>query len=164
METFTPIWWCGAEISRAVIRRDPIPFTKIFIALGTLTAGFGIYVAIAFIKGQQLSFGVHPLVEMRNTGSALAMVAILLWYRRSLRDLGWLLAPFSAIAPISYGIYALHLPLMNNEWALALPIAVRLPIEILVVLFIAWFAEIPYQRFVLSIAHYPNRSGLWWHW
>ena len=87
------------------------------------------------------------------------MITILFWYRRSALDLGWLLAPFSVIAPISYGIYAMHLALINNEWALALPIAGRIPIEILVVLFIAWFAEIPYQRFVLSMAHHSPVAG-----
>jgi peptidoglycan/LPS O-acetylase OafA/YrhL len=30
---YFPIWWCGAEISRAFIRKNPFPFTKILLAL-----------------------------------------------------------------------------------------------------------------------------------
>ena len=58
--------------------------------------------------------GVHPLLEIRHLAAACAMVlAAVVW-----KVCGWplfsvLLAPFALVAPISYGLYIVHRPILS---------------------------------------------------
>lgn len=148
---YFPIWWCGAEIGLAVKRNTPIPFARIFTALAILTATFAIYAVIELLKRDALFFGLHPALELRHAGASLAMVAALFMVRNSffIEKPNWLLAPFSPFAPISYGIYALHYPIIAAIYPTDMPMAAKLVITILTVFVVAWFAEGPYQRLAL---------------
>lgn len=157
---YFPIWWSGAEIGRAAARQAPLPLARSAMALGAVTAAFAVFVAIAVAKGQPMALGVHPVLELRHAGASLAMVALLYAYQRSPIKLEWMLAPFSIVAPISYGVYALHFPVVDSAFADGLPAAARVPAVIAAVLAIAWVAEVPYQRTVLRLRTVWRARGL----
>ena len=149
---YFPIWWAGIEIGRAVAHQTQVPIVRIAAALGVLSMTFAFFVVLAVKRGQHLSLGIHPFLEFRHAGAALAFVISLVVYRRFIAPrLDRVILPFAMLAPISYGIYALHYPIVNNAAMLALPLAVRIPVVICVVLIVAWFAEMPYQKFVLQM-------------
>lgn len=148
---YFPIWWTGAEIGRAVARDAPIPFGKILMATGAITVAFGAYAATVFAKGHEVFFGLHPVLEVRHAGASFAMVLLLYAIKRRSLNLGWLLAPFSIVAPISYGIYALHYPVLGGTLFAGMANAVQIPAIVVTVFALAWFAEVPYQRFVLRL-------------
>jgi hypothetical protein len=149
---YFPIWWAGVELGRAIADETPIPVERIVAALGALCATFAVFVVLALKKGQHISLGIHPFLEFRHAGAAFVFVICLVVYRRFIAPrLDRLILPFAVLAPISYGIYVLHYPILNSAAVGALPVAVRIPVVICVVLAIAWFAEMPYQRFVLQM-------------
>jgi peptidoglycan/LPS O-acetylase OafA/YrhL len=149
---YFPLWWTGVEIGRAIAHQQPIPFERIMLALGTVSATFGVYVIVGLANSHQLFFGIHPVLELRHALATTAIVGWLFVHRRfGIQRLDWLIKPFAAVAPISYGIYALHYPIVNSAFAISLPLVVRMPVIILAVLAVAWFAEIAYQRFVLRL-------------
>jgi peptidoglycan/LPS O-acetylase OafA/YrhL len=121
-------------------------------ALGAVSATFTIYVIVGLANGYRLSFGTHPVLELRHALVTMAIVGGLFVYRRvNVQRLDWLIMPFAAVAPISYGIYTLHYPIVKSAFVLWLPLVVRIPVVILAVLAVAWFAEIAFQRFVLRL-------------
>jgi peptidoglycan/LPS O-acetylase OafA/YrhL len=149
---YFPLWWSGVEIGRAIVHRQPIPFIRIMSALGAVSATFTIYVIVGLANGYRLSFGTHPVLELRHALVTIAIVGGLFVYRRvNAQRLDWLIMPFAAVAPISYGIYTLHYPIVKSAFVLWLPLVVRIPVVILAVLAVAWFAEIAFQRFVLRL-------------
>jgi peptidoglycan/LPS O-acetylase OafA/YrhL len=144
---YFPIWWAGAEMGRSVSRHEPIPFAAILTSLGILSTAFAICTMMETARGYEFSFGNHPILELRHALAALAIVLGLFVYRRQETvRLERLIMPFAAIAPISYGIYALHSPVCAFLDALSLP--ARIPAAIIAVVAISWFAEFPYQQFV----------------
>jgi len=149
---YFPIWWSGGEIGRAVKRGEAIPFRRILASLGAVVALFAIFAFIEIRRTHQFAFGYHPILELRHAGAALAMVILLFAYQPiSHWKLERILRPFAIIAPISYGVYAMHYPLLGNAYLADLPNAIKLPAIILIVFAIGWFAEIPYQQFVLRL-------------
>ena len=133
---YFPIWWSGAEIGRAIKRHEPIPFGKIFAALGLLMSAFAIYVFIWLANGGAISVGTHPVIELRNSGAASSLVFVFYLYQRSSLDFSALIRPFAVVAPIS-----LHFPIVTNGWMLSLPVAIRIPSELIFIFLIAWPAE-----------------------
>lgn len=139
---YFPLWWAGVEIARAEVHQKPIPFGRILAALSLLGLTFAAYVMAAIVAAQPVSPGLHPALELRHTLAAVAIVSGFFVYRRfRLRGLGTVVMPFAAVAPISYGIYALQWPVVRSAVTASLPPYWRLIFEAIAVIALAYIAE-----------------------
>lgn len=149
---YFPLWWAGAEIARAMRSGLPIPYRRILISLGIVAFAFAVFAGLDHLRSGLWSVGHHPFLELRHVAAIIGMVVLLFICRRfPALAVERLVAPCAVVAPISYGVYALHYPLVIGAARLGLPIAVVLPAIIVVVIATAWFAEFPYQRSVVAI-------------
>jgi len=102
------VWWIGvgfAEAERG--NRNPL--------LAALVCATGATVAFALHLRPVSSTVDFPVLELRHFGAALLFsAAALTWQRIGRSAPGWFFAPFVAIAPISYGLYAVHYPLLTS--------------------------------------------------
>ncbi len=111
-------WWIGVIMAQSYQRHGRVIAKELFPALAGMVgicALLGVKVAWAAQSGQNLLFGLHPILELRHFTAALfATLGALLWQR-----IKWI--GFSPImvgqwfAPISYTLYIAHQPL----WAYA---------------------------------------------
>jgi peptidoglycan/LPS O-acetylase OafA/YrhL len=121
-----PTWWWGAEMGRDVARTGSPRMRRILFAAGWTVACWALIVAATALRSRSsLSLSVHPVLELRQVGITmvyLAIVALFTWPR----TLGFLrrMRPFHILAPISYGLYALHAPmvLLVSEWPAVAPV------------------------------------------
>jgi peptidoglycan/LPS O-acetylase OafA/YrhL len=163
------IWWTGAELARSHLAGKRIRLTLLLPLCGTVAAfaipafrglandaelqsafhsagnaltGF----AHAFPLIQQ-AFSHHPVVELQHSGFALvAILAGLAWSRFGWWGFNMTLGPFSKIAPISYGIYVLHYPILSAQFLRDLPRGLEMIAYLSIALLFASFAEGPFQR------------------
>jgi len=155
---YFPLWWVGAEIARSVRRNQPLPLPVIALA-ATVACWFALPVLIAWENGAPLSYGLHPVLEARHAMACLLLVgAFLVASRMNVARFGWLLKPFAIIAPISYGLYATHFPIVSAHLFPGAILPLRLALYGLIALAVAWFAEVPFQRMVVRLVRMCHRS------
>ena len=149
---YFPLWWAGVEIARAEADKKAIPFVRILAVLSLLALTFAAYVMAAMVAGQPVHLGLHPALELRHTLAAVAIVSGLFAYRHfRLRSLSAVMMPFAAIAPISYGIYALQWPVVRSAVAASLPPYWRLVFEAIAVIALASIAEVISRQLVWCV-------------
>ncbi|MEE9321737.1 MAG: acyltransferase [Granulosicoccus sp.] len=110
------IWWAGVFLSNLYLDEKPFLFRNCLPVIAVLSAISGILsikVIDAVLDGQLVLLGLHPLLELRHFGFALAAVIIaVLWHRWRWRGFDTLFAPFLVLAPISYVLYISHYHVM----------------------------------------------------
>lgn len=111
------IWWCGAELARSwVTNGDFDKKTLGFIGLSLI--GFLIILGLQLglssdFDPRKIVFSFHPEIEFRHFLYTAILLAVgFLWRRVSWIGYDYLLRPFIFLAPVSYGIYLFHAPLM----------------------------------------------------
>ena len=152
--TYFIFWWCGAELARSYL--DGVPLT-----LGTqrrpvlcLTLFSGLLAApvlLAAWNRQPLSFGVHPILELRHSLACwLFLVVGLLWARAGWKGFDAIFQVFGLAAPISYALYVFHYPLaVSSTYLSSVPNSVLRTLGYILVTFAAaYVAEGPYQKLV----------------
>lgn len=102
------IFWLGVGLAQAM-RGEWRP---------VLAAGGLVALAAVGLGGLAVAWGVtapgeYPLIHFRHFAAGLiGAVGLVVWSKAGWRGLG-LLAPFAALAPISYALYAVHFPLVH---------------------------------------------------
>lgn len=117
--THFAIWWTGAYLAYLYIRGHHykfIPLLLPILALAFITTLQAINVWWYYrTHGQLPGLLPHPVGEFRRFAFALFIVlAGLVWLRINAPLYRWLLKPFVCFAPISYGIYICHDPVMRD--------------------------------------------------
>ena len=147
--TYFVIWWAGTEIARAHLARQRLPWQA--IALLSVQAVVLLFpVAAALNGGSRLVFGAHPFLELRHV--LFAIVSLLLamcWQRLDWRGFRAIFGPFRPIAPISYGLYVTHFPIVT--WVGPGRGLAGLLAAVLLCMIAAVFAEKLYQKSVLRL-------------
>jgi peptidoglycan/LPS O-acetylase OafA/YrhL len=161
------IWWGGAILATAYLEKHRIDLRDV------IWAGLPISLITLILAGNLLQFraeweslrlGLYPILELRHFASALViLIAAIAW--QSCRWVGfrWLVGPFALVAPISYGVYIVHVPILQLE-ALLKPIwpVARVAILIALVLIVATLVEriiYPTVRSKLLRALFPSNRA-----
>lgn len=108
------VWWSGLEAATIWVSQkkytwrniSPIVFSLVF-----MTA----LIAVPVLQSEKIQFGYYPFVILRHFASALiAVIFGLIWYQNKLIYFDNLLGIFTKVAPISYGIYIFHYPVLEQ--------------------------------------------------
>ncbi len=161
------LWWSGVEVARTMAQGHPASIRtqsrtiSALLIISTLVAGM----AVSYVRhGGALSFGIHPILELRHFLSCLLLLCGGLWWAgKSWRGFETVFRHFAVFAPISYGVYVLHYPLavrgsylsglLSRPWDLLGYIAVTFAL--------AYVAEVPFQRLnnrIFKGASLPRRG------
>jgi hypothetical protein len=109
---YMSIWWLGVMLSNRYMAGEEIsvkslagPLSGILVIF--LICGLGVY--RASIAGTLSGMGIHPILEMRDHFSAIAIVIIaVLWKAQKWIFFDQMVKPFLFFAPISYVLYISH--------------------------------------------------------
>ncbi|MBC7846294.1 MAG: acyltransferase [Flavobacterium sp.] len=144
------IWWSGVMLADFMIL-GKINFKNIITKIiGPL---LGLPLLLSIVKATNLKYvaiGVYPILEIRHFFSAIVFIIVALIWRK----INWLgynyINFFEKIAPFSYGLYVLHLPLililetlMQNQVENSF---IRFAIISLSVLFCSYLLETKFQK------------------
>ena len=143
---YFPIWWCGVEIARELLDSGDVTLRRQLVGLANVGLIAGLWlipVYQAWSSGTPLVMWKHPVIEFRHFATALLiLVAGIAWHRMKWVGFYPLLGVFERIAPISYGLYIVHYPIVHlasqvQGWGTPwLPFVIVLPS----VLGLAWLA------------------------
>ena len=153
---YFPIWWTGVEMARSYQKEGRVKFRSIAVSIITLSviiAILGVSTGYRYLAGEEMSFGLHPILECRHAMAALAVVGVaILWQR-----LGWwgfrVLRVGVIFAPISYALYIAHQPLWVNASyfrQLDRPVLEN-ALYISILLIFCWAAELKLYPFVRKL-------------
>jgi peptidoglycan/LPS O-acetylase OafA/YrhL len=147
------IWWSGVELSREYSATGRVSLSGQARSLGSLALLCLMQLAaigLAWKAGQPLKLGIDPVLQLRHYGASLVFLLIaVVWNSRGWRTPAWLRL-FALAAPISYGIYIIHLPLLAmvhnlTGWTSGpLNLLIGLPL----ILGAAWLLEVRFQQVV----------------
>ncbi|MGB3692283.1 MAG: acyltransferase [Spirulinaceae cyanobacterium] len=110
--TYFIIWWSGLETAAVFMRNGSLSLSKmkhIFICLGIMC----LFTFLPLLQAEKISFGIYPFLMFRHFFASLLLLAIaLFWYQRGMIFFQETLGHFAILAPISYGIYLFHYPIL----------------------------------------------------
>ncbi len=156
------IWWCGAEMARQFLDEGTITWQRQRFAIWMLALlAFGSIVLLrpALLAHEPLSALDPPVVFVRHLAAGVAIAcAGIAWKQRRFAGFDILLGGFAVLAPISYGIYAVHMPVIVAVTALAIPAFLQIPLIILLVLGLGYVLEVPFQKQINRVTR-PLLSG-----
>jgi peptidoglycan/LPS O-acetylase OafA/YrhL len=144
-------WWSGAELARQYMNEGRITWRGqrfSLAALGCAAVLSVVLVVPALRAHQSLSFIDIPLLFCRHLFSAFALISIgIVWYKRQFVGFNWLIGPFAVFAPISYGIYAVHAPIIEAVASVGAGknIAGKIAIIVILVLTLGYMLEVLLQ-------------------
>ncbi|PSF38646.1 acyltransferase [Aphanothece hegewaldii CCALA 016] len=144
------IWWSGVEAASIWMSQKKYTWknmTPIIFSLFFMTA----LITIPVLNTEKLQFGYYPFVCLRHFATATIAVSIgLLWYKNKLKYFDNLFGVFTLIAPISYGIYIFHYPILEqlNLQPIIPNIFINYIIKLLLILGLSYWVEIKLQPLV----------------
>jgi peptidoglycan/LPS O-acetylase OafA/YrhL len=153
------LWWSGVELAKQFESKGRQPFSlqkslPILFIIGGFTVLAIFPVLSAKLNNQSLGFGIHPILEFRHFLAAFMIISsALIWSYARWIGFEAIFGMFGWLAPISYALYVLHIPLAcNAEWLDGL---VPYPVEIISYIIttgvLVWFAEYPFQKWANNI-------------
>jgi peptidoglycan/LPS O-acetylase OafA/YrhL len=113
---FFGVWWLGVELARAYLAHGKVELRAVLPGMALATALAAALLLNALWVGRSLPMvvGRYPWIEPRIVSVAVALAAIgLIWHRFEFRGGRRVLAVGALVAPISYGLYVFHLPLLS---------------------------------------------------
>ncbi|MGK7940204.1 MAG: acyltransferase family protein [Crocosphaera sp.] len=144
------IWWCGVEAAEIYARTQRFSFRTIKPILICLFF-MSMISFIPVILTNTIQLGYYPFLNFRHFASAfLAILGGLIWYLYKLRYFNNILGIFNKIAPISYGLYIFHYPILTQlKLSNYIPnIWFNYSLKILLILGISYVVEIKLQPII----------------
>lgn len=150
------IWWTGVVLANQYMRNGNISFKAVklpLLSLLAIVAVLFVHMIISRYSGQPLFFGIHPVLELRHFSFALLTLIIAIkWH-----SVGWplfnsIIKPFAVLAPISYTVYILHVPVMTQSNFLSW-------IESPLVQWLGYFVTLIVLSYLIELVFYPKARG-----
>ena len=108
------IWWCGLEAAEIYLRTKRFTLRAVKPILICLFL-MSIISLIPVIFSGKIRLGYYPFLNFRHFSIAfMAILFGLIWYQYKLRYFDTILGIFFKVAPISYGLYIFHYPILNQ--------------------------------------------------
>ena len=148
------LWWSGLELAREYLEDNTLTWRRQAISIASVgLAGicWGIPAFIAYRSGLAINIGVHPFIEFRHFSSIfLVLFAGITWYKLKFIGFQQTLSIFSRLAPISYALYIVHLPII--AFAVHFQFTGSAWLDFLwvtpLVLGLSWVIEQPFQKWI----------------
>lgn len=145
------IWWTGLEIAEYFVGTGGLSKIKTII----------IYYLISILLLAIVSFtdyrhehtvkpGIYPYLLLRHSCFGLVCLIISVYFTKISKFIAALIKPFASIAPISYGIYILHYPILVQSHFGFSPL-IELACKVPMVLALAYLVEMILQPRVNKI-------------
>lgn len=148
------LWWAGLEVAREYLETKKVTWKGqwfSYLGIGLLTVAWGIPAYLHYRTHGLTQLEEHPILEFRHFSSIFfVLIAGMLWYKSGFAGYRWTLKVFARLAPISYALYIVHLPIIalgvhcpifHNVWLDFLWLA---PLTLL----LSWLIEQPLQKVV----------------
>lgn len=139
------IWWAGVELAREYLETQRVTFSAqrpALAVLGLCTAIWAWPVFAAVRAHAALSPGLHPVLEFRHFAAASLMLVAGIWYLSTHRRPTRAGRLFAWMAPISYGLYISHRPVINAIQMAGLPRVLTIALTVVAALAMAYLLEI----------------------
>ena len=109
------IWWTGVEIARTWVANHKIDKPVVRYLAVSYIIMIGLLGLQVLMFDGKLRLEKHPIIELRHFCYAAALLVIgFIWRKTGSWGYKYLLRPFLIFAPISYGIYVFHFPIMSK--------------------------------------------------
>ena len=151
------IWWMGVELAREYMATGSVSWKgqRVMLALTLcVVAMWAGHVAVARLGGHPGTLGVYPLLQFRHYVAALAIVGLgLVWSSVGFLGFNRFVGGFTIFAPVSYGIYIYHWPILRNAYLFeGLPFIVRLGLLCALTLGFSWIVEVRLQPLFVRLS------------
>lgn len=151
--SYFSLWWFGVELARSYLLDGKICFSRLRFSMLALVALTLLMAALTLgrASSEGLDWYRHPAITLRHFATTLGIIGVgWLWYRTGARGFvgrlsHGLLRPFGLVAPFSYALYVLHLPLIAAFSHVGLRGAGALPLVMAGTFFCSWLLEGPGQ-------------------
>lgn len=110
------IWWWGVIIAKMYIRHgDAVSLKDLKLIPISFFLMAALMCAMIFQFDGDLSFGQHPIIQMRHFVYSFGLLVIgWMWYKMKMKGFSKIIGPFEIFAPISYAIYVFHYPILHQ--------------------------------------------------
>lgn len=107
------IWWSGVELAEIYIQKSRFTFDKLKPIFISILLMIGLE-TVPFLHTPSFKPGYYPFLTLRHFLAAFAALLIgYIWYNYKWLYFEKTIGIFSIIAPISYGLYIFHYPILN---------------------------------------------------
>jgi peptidoglycan/LPS O-acetylase OafA/YrhL len=145
------IWWAGVEIAREYRDTGTVTFSRQMVSCISIALLGALYAAdIHFTPGPS-NYLSYPTLQARHFGETLVILAIgFVWYGTGLKGFWALLGWGRYLAPISYGLYVIHMPVVKLAAAThpLRPTTLNIVWVVPLVLLLAWLMERKLQPWI----------------
>ncbi|MBO9699679.1 MAG: acyltransferase [Sporocytophaga sp.] len=149
--TYLIVWWTGAELAKLYLIKGFIRYKDIGpILIGLSIVSLMLLIPVIRYPGS-LQIGLHPVLELRHfLGSIFFIVIAITWQHFKFLGFDLIFGIFSRIAPISFGIYIFHYPLVKGISYLPInfPIYIKILIVLLFVGGFSYLMEMKFQKYI----------------
>lgn len=155
-------WWAAADLARRYAQQGEIQMKAVLPwCAGLVLLALAWLPFVWSMPATERSPGLYPILDMRRFAAAAVFLMVgwawyKLWSRGGERLFRWTFGPFRHVAPISYGVYIFHFPII--EFWVQTPLADRpalcLAVMALSIFSVAYVMEIWVQGWV-------NRWAFW---
>lgn len=156
------LWWIGVELAHEFLARGSVSVRGQAPMLAAAVAVAGLWGLTAVLGAQgAIDWYTHPGLTFRHFATTLVVLgAGWVWYRCGLVGYDRLLGPFGRIAPFSYALYVMHMPIVMLVAKLRVtPYGLLDLLWLTPLLFaVCWLIEQPLQRHINRRLPAPHRS------
>lgn len=146
--SYFSLWWAGVELCLEYLQRKETSFQRqkfSLLLLCACAAIWGVPVVQAFSAGLPVVFGREPFLQLRHFGAGITFLTIAIVASRMTLVPKPVIRAFGLAAPLSYGLYASHQPVIELVRKLNLGGGLALATTLFVAFLVAYLLEIVIQ-------------------
>ncbi|WP_454726779.1 MULTISPECIES: acyltransferase family protein [Cupriavidus] len=165
--SYFAIWWTGLELAREILETGSASLKGQKFSITLMLAGILIWTIPTIqtiLEHRPHSFGVEPILQLRHFIAGIFFLIIVIAAHHIPRIPHSIYKPFTHIAPISYGLYVSHQPIITIIRSIGLPHTAELATSIIFSLLCAYILELTIQPIAKKIftlgntLHHPREA------